>query len=100
MDQDIAAPTTRYTPEEVAVRESQVTEQLSRLADDIERIDNLAGRLEDRLTGVLRPADLTATLAESKVDEIVPLASLLRTSRHHLQGLGDRLSGMLDRLEV
>lgn len=102
MDQDIAAPSTRYPGEEsVAAREPHVLRELGGMDDSLERLSSVIDDLQRRLGPVLR-ADIPGDVLRTGGDEesLAPYAERIRNQRRLVEGNADRLRDLLDRLEV
>lgn len=83
----------------VAARSGQVPAELAALAHANDRLTSLVDEAFGRLSGVLRSVPEGEVLATA-LDEVVPVAELLRLERLRVESQSDRLSSLLSRLEL
>jgi hypothetical protein len=82
-----------------AARQTQVDEQLSRLDNQLDRVDHLESALRERLGGVLRAEPMAK--GEGQPEEtLVPLADRVRSIMNTISRIADGFEHTLNCIEV
>ncbi len=88
-------------PSETPTRISQVAEYMGLLEKDLEEVVALVERLDVKLSPVLNNFDhLKAVSAESKQEQLAPLASALRERHCRAKHAIDELHRLLEQIEL
>jgi len=86
---------------QAAVRDSQMTVQISDLDKAIERLSSIPERLQKRLQRILRPRSTTGGIDENKPEEpLVPLAADIRQRTEHIESIVADLVDILGCIEL
>jgi ABC-type transporter Mla subunit MlaD len=80
-------------------RQGQVSEQLGYLEEAVEQLTHTVGRVDDRLGPILRVED-AVDCKEAQDKALVPLADQINTLTVRVRRQTERLSRILERLEL
>jgi uncharacterized protein YlxW (UPF0749 family) len=81
-------------------RQSQVNEQVSRLEGNLTTLHDSIGKLQDRLSAVLRSSVLSEQEKGKDSVELVVLACTIEGSADSVRSATHRVEDILDRLEL
>lgn len=80
---------------------SHVEAELGRLSNATERLDNLVGRLGNRLCAVIMPMPVAGeAIPCAPRPTLVPLADSIRTDRERVEDSCERLLSLLNNMEL
>ena len=93
-------PLEEETEAKIVTRQNQVSEQLRYLEEAIEQLTHTVGCVEDRLGPVLRIEDGHEKSEEAIDKAFVPLADHVNALTMRMRRQAERLSHILERLEL
>ena len=85
--------------EVVPEKEPQVYTQMESLEQNIDILNFKVGVLEDRITQILSPRNMAIT-EENKEQELVPLATYIRTGNKKLSDIINRIDAITNAIEL
>jgi hypothetical protein len=94
---------TEYAPQMTPARLSQVDNQMTQIEKSLAEAMSIVDSLQNKLAVVLREDGPRLNPVESDRKEpeiLVPLAGALRDKRRQIDLLGERLNGILTRIEL
>jgi hypothetical protein len=94
---------TEYAPQMTPVRLSQIENQMTQIEKSFAEVMSIVDALQAKLQCVMREDGLRLNPPDSNQKEpeiLVPLAAALQDKRRQIDMLGERLNGMLNRIEL